>query len=82
MLARAGAQAGDGAGALFARLDAMGERRAGSAELLERIAVHIRAGEWTIEVTALMEQAVVVAEALAIPIEEAATPESTPPARG
>jgi hypothetical protein len=79
MLARASAQAGDGAGALFARLDAADaadaateaadahpasdRRRAEAERLLARWAARIHAGEWNDGVGALV--------ALALALEQA-----------
>ncbi|HEX8997850.1 MAG TPA: hypothetical protein VF812_17610 [Ktedonobacterales bacterium] len=68
---RAGAQAGNGAGALFARLDAqsalpdesvahvsaVSEARAQGALTLERVAAEIRAGAWNTALAALVADA-------------------------
>ena len=68
---RAGARAGNGAGALFARLDAQDARDAleataaarpgpdpeQAARTLERLAMRVRAGEWGAELRALVETA-------------------------
>ncbi len=68
--ARAGERAGDGAGALFARLDAQdtsqaqlaqdlldGQSRERAAATLERLAAHVRAGAWSDEIAALVARA-------------------------
>ena len=57
MLARAGIQAGDGAGRLFDRLDAMNTRLERASQLFTRLAERLRDGEWTPEVAALVAQA-------------------------
>lgn len=57
MLARAGIQAGDGAGRLFDRLDAMNTRLERASQLFARLAERLRDGEWTPEVAALVAQA-------------------------
>lgn len=68
---RAGARAGNGAGALFARLDAQdaldaqeaalaarsGPDHEQAARTLERLAMRVRAGEWSAEVSALVAAA-------------------------
>ena len=67
---QAGARAGDGAGALFARLDAqdaqdaqearalaMGQTQDEAARTLERLAAEIRAGAWSAEIAALVATA-------------------------
>ena len=57
LLARAGMQAGDGAGRLFDRLDAMNTRQERASQLFARLAERIRDGEWTPELAALVAQA-------------------------
>ena len=57
MLARATAQAGDGASLLFARLDAEGSRGERAAEVLIRLAGRLRAGEWNSELADLVTRA-------------------------
>ena len=57
LLARAGMQAGDGAGRLFDRLDAMNTRQERASQLFARLAERIREGEWTPELAALVAQA-------------------------
>lgn len=57
MLARAGIQAGDGAGRLFDRLDAMNTRQERASQLLARLAERLRASEWTPDIAALVAQA-------------------------
>lgn len=67
---RAGARVGDGAGALFARLDAQdaqdaqdvrteaaGQTREHAALALERLAAEVRAGAWSAEIAALATSA-------------------------
>lgn len=70
---RAGARAGDGAGALFARLDAQdaldaqetreasaaqdSQARERAAATLERLAALVRAGEWSDEIATLVARA-------------------------
>jgi len=86
MLARATAQAGDGAGALFARLDAADAadaaeaaeasgappdwRRAEAERLLNRWATRIHAGEWNDAVAELVS--------LAQSLERAYPPDASP----
>ena len=65
MWGRAEQQAGDGAGALFARLDAPGARREEAIGVLERLAARLRAGAWNAELAHLLEQAAEVERALA-----------------
>jgi hypothetical protein len=55
--AQAQAQAGDGAGALFARLDATETRGQRSAEVLLRLAERIRDGAWSNEIAELLLRA-------------------------
>ena len=74
MLARAGIQAGDGAGRLFDRLDAMNTRLERASQLFTRLAERLRDGEWTPEVAALVAQA----ETLERMLDATATP---PPER-
>lgn len=57
MLARAGIQAGDGAGRLFDRLDAMNTRQERASQLFTRLAERLRTSEWTPEIAALVAQA-------------------------
>jgi hypothetical protein len=64
MLARAGEQAGEGAGRLFDRLDAMNTRQERASQLLARLAERLRAGEWTPEIAALVAQAEALERAL------------------
>lgn len=54
MLARASAQAGNGAGALFARLDATAARGEQGAEVLTRLAQLLRAGAWSDEIASFV----------------------------
>jgi hypothetical protein len=62
-------QSGSGAGALFARLDALDEsadsRQALAAELLARWAARVRAGMWSAELAALVAQAEALERAIA-----------------
>jgi len=62
--AQAQAQAGDGAGALFARLDATAARGQHGAEVLLRLAERIREGAWSDEVAELLAQAEALERAL------------------
>jgi hypothetical protein len=66
---QAGEHAGNGAGALFARLDALdggvAARQEAAAALLARLAEHLRAGAWSAELAALIAQAEAVERALA-----------------
>ncbi len=64
MLARAGIQAGEGAGRLFDRLDAMNTRQERAAQLFARLAERLRACEWTPEIAALVAQAEALDRAL------------------
>jgi hypothetical protein len=69
LLGRAEArQGGSGAGALFARLDALDEsadtRQTLAAELLARWATRVRAGMWSAEIAALVAQAEALERAL------------------
>lgn len=57
MLARAAAQAGEGAEMLFARLDGDDSPRGQGAGSLARWAERIRAGEWTPEIAELVAHA-------------------------
>jgi hypothetical protein len=57
MLARAGIQAGEGAGRLFDRLDAMNARQERASQLFARLAERLRNCEWTQEIAALVAQA-------------------------
>jgi hypothetical protein len=65
---RAGAHTGNGAGALFARLDALDDgataQREVAAALLARLAERVRAGAWSAELAALVAQAEAVERAL------------------
>lgn len=65
MLARAGIQAGDGAGRLFDRLDAMNTRQERASQLFARLAERLRAVEWTPEIAALVAQAEALERTLA-----------------
>jgi hypothetical protein len=62
------AQGGSGAGALFARLDALDEgtetRQILAAELLDRWTARVRAGVWSAEIAALIAQAEALERAL------------------
>lgn len=69
LLRRAGAtSSGNGAGALFARLDALDQsadaRQAAAADLLARWAARVRAGMWSGEIAALVTQAEALERAL------------------
>lgn len=57
MLARATAQAGEGAELLFARLEGADTRQSQGAATLSRWAERIRAGEWTPEIAELVARA-------------------------
>lgn len=72
MLARAGVQAGEGAGRLFDRLDAMNTRQERAAQLFARLAERLRVGEWTPEIAALVAQAEEIEHALEAALPSAA----------
>lgn len=57
LLERAGAQAGEGASLLFAKLDAESARNERGAATLERLAARLRAGAWSRELASLVARA-------------------------
>lgn len=64
MLARASAQAGDGAGMLFARLETTASRSEHGAEMLSRLASRLRAGVWNDQLADLIMQAETIEKSL------------------
>lgn len=57
LMARASAHAGDGAGALFARLDAAARREGEGEAVLLRLAGRIHNGEWDIAIADVVARA-------------------------
>ncbi|MGO8950698.1 MAG: hypothetical protein ACLQUY_24205 [Ktedonobacterales bacterium] len=57
LLAQASSRAGEGASLLFSRLDATSARHHYGAEVLVRLAEHLRAGAWNSDIAELVARA-------------------------